>query len=320
MSLVMKMFVTAALAFAHTAVAQTYPTRPVRMIVPFAPGGGADIAARALTPKLAELLGQPVLVENRAGANSHIGSEAVARSAPDGYTILLCAVGTVATSPHLQKLNYDPVKDLAPVAMVGGAGLAIAVNTSVSVQNVQELVKYASQSPGGIFYGVSALGTLPHLAGELFKLSAKMNWNHVVYKGAGPAAIALAGGEIPAALIDVSALAPHVSGGKVRILAITSSARMMTAPQTPTVAEAGFPGYAADAWVGIFAPAATPAAIVTRLNGDIGRAMEQPEVRKALLATGTEPTVMSVEQFRRQVTEDHRKWGEVIRRGNIKVE
>jgi tripartite-type tricarboxylate transporter receptor subunit TctC len=309
-----------AVCAAQSSMAQTYPTKPVHMIVPFAPGGGADIAARAITPKLSEFLGQSVVVENRAGGNSHIGSRAVAKSAPDGYTILLCAVGTVATTPHLDKLDYDPLKELAPVALVGDAGLGIAVNASVPVNSLTELVKYANAQPKGIFYSVSALGTMPHLAAELFKIRSGINWSQVVYKGAGPAATALVAGDVPAASIDIGALMPHAKSGKVKILAVTGSRRAWTAPEIPTAAEAGFPGYAADAWIGIFAPAATPAPIVTRLNADINRSLESPETRKGMQATGTEPRPVSVEEFRRQVAEDHRKWGEVIRKGNIKVE
>jgi tripartite-type tricarboxylate transporter receptor subunit TctC len=308
-----------ALGSAH-AVAQTYPTKPVRMIVPFAPGGGADIAARAITPKLGEFLGQNVVVENRAGGNSHIGSRAAAQAAPDGYTILLTSVGTVATTPHLEKLDYDPIKELAPVALVGDAGLGIAVSTSIPVNSLTELVKYANSQPKGIFYSVSALGTMPHLAAELFKIRSGINWAPVVYKGAGPAATALAAGEVPASSIDVGALAPIVKTGKARILAVTGSERAWTTPDVPTAAEAGFPGYAADAWIGIFAPAATPAPIVARLNAEINKSLKTPETLKGMRNTGTEPRPVSVEDFRKQVQDDYRKWGEVIRKANIKLE
>ncbi|MFM9972059.1 MAG: Bug family tripartite tricarboxylate transporter substrate binding protein [Burkholderiales bacterium] len=302
------------------AYAQSYPNKPIRLVVPFAPGGGTDISARAISPKLGEYLGQPVLVENRAGNSSHIGSQLVAQAAPDGYTILLTAVGTVATSPHLQKLDYDPLTDLAPIAFLGSAGLGIAVTASLPPQNLQELVRYANQTPKGIFYSVSALGTLPHLAGELFKIAGKINWNHIVYKGAGPAAVAVVAGEVPASLVDLSALSPQANAGKVRILGVTGSVRSQVAPQVPTIAEAGFPGYAADAWTGIFGPGTLPAPLVARLHAEISRVMETPEVKTTFLKTGTEPRTMSNEQFRKLVAEDNRKWGQVIRNGNIKVE
>lgn len=299
---------------------QSYPTKPIRLIVPFAPGGGTDISARAISPRLGENMGQPVLVENRAGNSSHIGSQMVAQSAPDGYTILLTAVGTVATTPHLSKLDYDPLVDLAPIAYLGSAGLGIAVNAAIPVQNLVELVRYANQSSKGIFYSVSALGTMPHLAGELFKIAGKVNWTHVVYKGAGPAALAVVAGEVPASLVDLSALSPQANAGKVRILAVTGSVRSQVAPNVPTVAEAGFPGYAADAWTGIFGPGTLPAPLVGRLHVEINRVMETAEVRATFMKTGTEPRSLSNEQFRKLVLEDNRKWGQVIRNGNIKVE
>ena len=305
---------------ASMALAQSYPTKPIRLVVPFAPGGGTDISARAISPRLGEYLGQPVLVENRAGNSSHIGSQLVAQSAPDGYTILLTAVGTVATSPHLQKIDYDPLNDLVPIAYLGSAGLGIAVNAAIPAQNLVELVRYANQSPKGIFYSVSALGTLPHLAGELFKIAGKINWNHVVYKGAGPAALAVVAGEVPASLVDLSALSPQANAGKIRILAVTGSVRSQVASQVPTVAEAGFPGYAADAWTGIFGPGALSAPLVARLHAEINRVMDTPEVRTTFLKTGTEPRTISNEQFRKLVIDDNRKWGQIIRGGNIKVE
>jgi tripartite-type tricarboxylate transporter receptor subunit TctC len=302
------------------AFGQAYPTKPIRLIVPFAPGGGTDIAARAISPRLGENMGQPVLVENRAGNSSHIGGQLVAQSAPDGHTIMLTAVGTVATSPHLQKLDYDPLKDLAPIAFLGSAGLGIAVNPAVPAQNLVELVRYANQTPKGIFYSVSGLGTMPHLAGELFKIIGKMNWTQIVYKGAGPAAVAVVAGEVPASLVDLSALSPQANAGKVRILGVTGSVRSQVAPNVPTVAEAGFPGYAADAWTGIFGPGTLPAPLVARLHAEINRVMETPEVRLTFMKTGTEPRSLTNEQFRKLVVEDSRKWGQIIRDGNIKVE
>ena len=305
---------------ATAALGQSYPTKPIRLIIPFAPGGGLDIAGRAISPKLGEYLGQPVLVENRAGNSSHIGGQMVAQAAPDGYTILMTAVGTLATSPHLQKLDYDPLTDLAPIAFVGLAGLGIAVNVALPVQNLVELVRYANQTPKGIFYSVSGLGTMPHLAGELFKIAGKVSWNHVVYKGAGPAALAVVAGEVPASLVDLTALSPQANAGKIRILGVTGSVRSLVAPQVPTVAEAGFPGYAADSWTGIFGPGPLPAPLVARLHAEVNRVMETPEIKTTFMKTGTEPRSISNEQFRKLVLDDNRKWGQVIRSGNIKVE
>ena len=305
---------------APAALGQSYPAKPIRLIIPFAPGGGLDIAGRAISPKLGEYLGQPVLVENRAGNSSHIGGQMVAQAAPDGYTILMTAVGTLATSPHLQKLDYDPLTDLVPIAFVGSAGLGIAVNAAIPAQNLVELVRYANQTPKGIFYSVSALGTMPHLAGELFKIAGKVNWNHVVYKGAGPAALAVVAGEVPASLVDLSALSPQANAGKIRILGVTGSVRSLVALQVPTVAEAGFPGYAADAWTGIFGPGPLPAPLVARLHAEVNRVMETPEIKTTFMKTGTEPRSISNEQFRKLVLDDNRKWGQVIRSGNIKVE
>ncbi len=302
------------------AYGQGYPNKPIHLVVPFAPGGGTDISARAISGELGRGLGQPVLVENRPGASSHLGSKAVAQAPADGYTLLLTSIGTVVVSPHVQKLDYDPVKELAPVAQVGASNLAIGVNAATPIRSVADLVKFSKDTPQGIFYSVSALGTMPHLAAELFKAVTGTNWNPVNYKGAGPAGAALVSGEVPATLIDLTTLLPHLAGGRIRVIAVTSAKRSFAAPQIPTVAESGYPGYVADAWVGIFAPAATPADIVNKLNAEINRAMNTPDVTKTLAKTGTEPANMTAEQFRRQVAEDYAKWGKVIRGANIKLE
>ena len=306
--------------FAQSVLAQSFPARPLRMVVPFPPGGGADVSGRALSGRMSEGLGQPVVVENRPGASGRIGARAVLQSPADGYTLLLTSAGAVIVAPHLEKLDFDPIKDFAPVAPVGTANLAIAVRGSGPIRSLADLVKLSQQTQGGIFYSVSSLGTMPHLAAELFGTVSKTDWKPVSYKGAGPAAAAVIGGEVPATLVDLTTLVPHHAGGRLRILAVTSVKRSPAVPDVPTVAESGFPGYSADAWVGLFVPAATPADIVNRLNAEVARAMATPEVSKALMQTGTDPVSSSAEQFRRKIAEEYDKWGKVIRSANIKLE
>jgi tripartite-type tricarboxylate transporter receptor subunit TctC len=303
------------------AQAQAYPTKPIRLIVTFAAGGGTDLAARAVAPKLAEALGQPVVVENRAGANGAVGAEATAKSPADGYTLMVGAAGTLAVAPHLNaKLPFDTFKDFAPVSLLATSAFVVSVNPSVKAQSIRELVALAKASPGSLTFGSSGTGGAPQLAGELFKSQAGVNLLHVPYKGLGPAITDLLGGQIQVVFADVGLVTAHLKAGRLRGLAITSATRSSMLPDLPTVSESGVPGYAAGTWYGVFAPAGTPGAIVARLSEEVRRALALPEVRAALVAQGVEAAGNSPEQYAAFLREEYAKWGRVIAEAGIRAE
>ena len=303
------------------AQAQAYPSKPIRLIVTFAAGGGTDLAARAVAPKLAEALGQPVVVENRAGANGAVGAEATAKSPADGYTLMVGAAGTLAVAPHLNaKLPFDPFKDFAPVSLLATSAFVVSVNPSVKAQSIRELVALAKASPGSLTFGSSGTGGAPQLAGELFKSQAGVNLLHVPYKGLGPAITDLLGGQIQVVFADVGLVTAHLKAGRLRGLAITSGSRSSMLPDLPTVSESGVPGYVAGTWYGVFAPAGTPGAIVARLSEEVRRVLALPEVRAALVAQGVEAAGNSPEQYAVFLREEHAKWGRVIAEAGIRAE
>ena len=276
------------------AQAQAYPSKPIRLIVTFAAGGGTDLAARAVAPKLAEALGQPVVVENRAGANGAVGAEATAKSPADGYTLMVGAAGTLAVAPHLNaKLPFDPFKDFAPVSLLATSAFVVSVNPSVKAQSIRELVALAKASPGSLTFGSS---------------------------GTGPAITDLLGGQIQVVFADVGLVTAHLKAGRLRGLAITSAARSSMLPDLPTVSESGVPGYAAGTWYGVFAPAGTPSGIVARLSEEVRRVLALPEVRAALVAQGVEAAGNSPEQYAVFLREEHAKWGRVIAEAGIRAE
>ena len=300
--------------------AQTYPSKPVRLIVTFAAGGGTDLVARAVAPRMSESLGQPIVVENRAGANGAVGAEAVARSAPDGYTLCVCAAGTMAIGPHLTKQPFDSLRDFAAVSLLATSPFIVTVHPSVKAASIAELVALAKANPGKINFGSSGVGGAPHLSTELFKSMAGVDMVHVAYKGLGPAMTDLLGGQIQLMLADIGVVAPHLAAGKLRGLAITGRSRSPVFPAMPTVAEAGVPGYVAGTWYGIFAPAGTPAPIVAQLSREVGKSLALPEVGNALVAQGVEPAASTPEQFAQFTREEHAKWGAVIRAAGIKLD
>ena len=303
------------------AQAQAYPSKPIRLIVTFAAGGGTDLAARAVAPKLAEAPGQPVVVENRAGANGAVGAEATAKSPADGYTLMVGAAGTLAVAPHLNaKLPFDPFKDFAPVSLLATSAFVVSVNPSVKAQSIRELVALAKASPGSLTFGSSGTGGAPQLAGELFKSQAGVNLLHVPYKGLGPAITDLLGGQIQVVFADVGLVTAHLKAGRLRGLAITSGSRSSMLPDLPTVSESGVPGYAAGTWYGVFAPAGTPSGIVARLSEEVRRVLALPEVRAALVAQGVEAAGNSPEQYAVFLREEHAKWGRVIAEAGIRAE
>jgi tripartite-type tricarboxylate transporter receptor subunit TctC len=315
-----RLLICFALAIPGISISQPYPAKPVRMIVTFAAGGGTDLVARAVSPKLSELLGQPVVVENRAGANGAVGADAVAKAPADGYTLCVCAAGTMVVGPHLTKQPFDTFRDFAPVSLLATNPFVVTVNPAVNARSVRELIELAKANPGKMNYGSSGIGGAPHLSTELFKHMTGVNMVHVAYKGLGPAMTDLLGGQIQVMLADVGVVAPHVRSGKLRGLAVTSAERSTAVPDLPTVAEAGVPGYASGTWYGVLAPAGTPAAVLARLSADIGKVLGMPEIGSALIAQGVEPAPMTPQQYASFIRAEYAKWGKVIRDAGIKLE
>jgi tripartite-type tricarboxylate transporter receptor subunit TctC len=313
-------FLCLGLLLTGAATAQTYPSKPVRFIVTFAAGGGTDLVARAAAPKMSENLGQPIVVENRPGANGAVGAEAVARSAPDGYTVCVCAAGTMVIGPHLTKQPFDTLRDFAPISPLATSPFIVTVHPSVKATSIVELIALAKANPGKINFGSSGVGGAPHLSTELFKSMAGVDMVHVAYKGLGPAMTDLLGGQIQFMLADIGVVAPHLKSEKLRGLAITGRSRSPVFPDMPTVAEAGLPGYAAGTWYGLFAPAGTPAPVLVRLSTAAREALAVPEVGTALVAQGVEPLAMTPEQFTEFAREEYAKWGGVIRSAGIKLD
>ena len=303
------------------AVAQAYPSKPLRMVVTFAAGGGADFVARALAPKLGDLLGQPVLVDNRPGANGALGADIVAKAAPDGYTLLLGAAGTMGVAPHRgANMPFDTFKDLAPVSLVAISPFVVTLHPSVQANSIRELIALAKANPGKINYGTSGTGGSPQLATELFNSMAGVKLVHVPYKGLAPALTDLMGGQIQVVFADVGLVKGHIAGGKLKGLAVTSAVRTSVMPDMPTVAEAGVPGYAAGTWYGVLAPAGTPADIVSRLNAETRKALANADVRAAFASQGVDPAGDTAEQFAGFMREEFAKWGKVIREAGIKAQ
>ena len=316
----------AALAFqslvcALPAFGQAYPAKPIRIIVTFPAGGGADFVARAVAPKLSEALGQPVVIENRAGANGGIGNELVAKSPPDGYTLLLGAAGALTIAPHLYKnLPFDTLKDFEPICLVGSSPFILTLNPSVSANSVSELTALAKAKPGTLNYGSSGTGGAPHLAGELYKSITGVDIVHVPYKGLAPAITDLLGGQIQILFADVGLVAQHVKAGKLKAIAVTGKQRSSALPDVQTMIEARVAGYEAGTWYGILAPAGTPSAIVNQLNAELVKILAMPEIRNPFAAQGVEPRGDKPAEFAALIRDDYAKWAKVIKDANIKAE
>jgi tripartite-type tricarboxylate transporter receptor subunit TctC len=305
---------------AMPAWSQAWPDHAIRLVVTFPAGGGADFVGRAIAPKLSEALGQSVVVENRAGANGAIGDEAVARSAADGYTLLLGAAGALTIAPHLTKLSVDTFKDLTPVALVASSPFVLVVNPSVPAKTVAELTALAKASPGKYNFGSSGTGGAPHLAGELYKSIAGIDIVHVPYKGLAPAITDALGGRVQVLFADVGLVAQHVKAGKLRALAVTGAKRSEALPDVPTMIEAGVPGYTAGTWYGVLAPTGTSPAIIKRVNAEIDRALASPDLREQFANHSVVPAGGSPQDFASLIRSDYDKWGKVIKDANIKVE
>ena len=304
---------------AAPAWAQSYPNKPIRFLVGFVAGGTNDIVARALAQKLTENVGQSVVVENRAGANTAIATELAARAAPDGYTILLNASGH-ATNPALMKLPFDSVRDFAFISLVAEAQNIVVVHPLFPPRTVPELIALSKKRPGQINFASSGTGTTVHLSAELFQYMTGIKWVHIPYKGGGPAAIELIAGQTQIMFANMPTAIQYVRDGRLRALAVTGARRAPAAPQLPTVAEGGVPGYAVTAWFGVSAPAKTPRAIVERLNDEIVRALNSPDLSARLTAQGADPSPMTPEQYTAFVQSEIVKWAKVIQAAGIKGE
>ena len=311
----------AALWLASAAAQQAYPTKAIRFIVTFPPGGSSDLIARAMAPVLSDRLRQPVIVENRPGAGGNIGMEMLARSAPDGYTMGLGAAGALAANVSLYpKLPYDPRKDFAPVSNVAFVPFFIIAHPSLPVNNLEELIALARAKPAELLLGYGGNGTAMHLSGELFKLMAKVQMVNVPYKGSGPAAQDTLGGQLPLAVVDVASALAQVKAGRLKALAVTSAKRIGAAPQVPTVAEAGLPGYDATGWFGVVMPAGTPADIVGRMNAELVAALNRADMRDRVLAAGAEPSPSTPAQFGELIRSEIDKWAEVVKLSGARVD
>jgi tripartite-type tricarboxylate transporter receptor subunit TctC len=309
------------LALAQGALAQAgYPSRTIAMVVGFAPGGGTDTVARIVAPKLAASLGTAVVVENKAGAGGNVATDHVAKAAPDGYTILLGNVGSLAVAPHLvAKLPYDPLRDLAPITMAVVFANVLVVDPALGIRDLDDFVKYAKAKPGSISYGSSGIGGAGHLAGELLKQMAGIDIVHVPYKGGGPAMQGMLGGQVQAIFATPVSAGGQIKAGKIRAIATTGTARSIHLPDVPTVAESGYPGYEALNWYAYLAPAATPRPIIDRLNAELVRALKAPDVREQLDRQGVEPQPGTPEELRKYMERELATWGRVVKEAKIEV-
>ncbi len=311
----------AALALAAGASAQPYPNRPVTLVVPFPPGGSTSIVARIVADKMGEALGQSIVIDNRGGAGGTIGTRAVAKSPPDGYTILLGYTGTLAIGPTLYpSAGYDPRKDFAPVGLIGNAPNSLVVHPSFAAKSVQELIAYAKANPGAVNFGSAGVGTVSHVAGEYFATAAGIKLTHVPYRGTGPALADLIGGHIPMAFAPIPATHGPVSQGQLRGLAVTSAQRSSLVPDLPTIAESGIPGFEASLYYGIVAPAGTPRPIIDKLNQALRASLTSDEVRKRLATDGAEPTPSSPEEYAAHIDKDEIRWSAVVKASGAKGE
>ncbi len=312
-------FVFAPLVQAQQAAA--WPNKPLRLIVPFPPGGSADILGRLIGQKLSEGLEQPVVIDNRPGGGTAIGAQALARSPADGYSLMIGTVSSHAINPAVNpKLPFDPVKDFTPISLVAAIPFAMLVHPSVPAKSVAEFITYSRERPGKLDYGSAGAGTSNHLAGELFEAMTGAHLVHIPYRGSAPALQDLLAGRLALMFDLVLTAAPHVRAGSVRALAVTGARRSAVLPELPTVAEAGLPGYEVSAWFGIFAPAGVPRPIVERLNAEIVKAMAAPDLRQRLVSLGADPLTSSPEEFAAYLKAEIAKWAKVVKDAGVKPE
>src|SRR5438270_8466040 len=301
--------------------AQNYPNRPITLVIPFAPGGSTTIVGRGVADKMGELLGEKVVVDNRPGAGGTVGTKAVAKSDPDGYTIALGYTGTLAIGPSLYRnAGYDPRKDFAPIGLIGNAPNSLVVHPSFPAKTVGELIAYAKANPGKVNFGSSGAGTASHITGEYFAASAGIKLVHIPYKGTGPALTDLLGGHIPMAFAPIPATHANVSAGKLRAVAVTSTTRSSLLPDVPTMAEAGLPGFDASLYYGLAAPAGTPKPVIDKLNKALREALASDEVKRQLGADGTEITPGTPEDYADFIDKDEKKWAGLVKASGVEPE
>jgi len=299
---------------------QGFPARPIRLIVPYPPGGAVDPIARTLADKLSDAWGQPVVVDNKPGAGTVIGTQFLSKSPPDGYTVILASSNHAINPAMYPTLPYDPVKDFAPISLVSIIPLMLSVNPKLPVESQKQLIEYLKARPAQLPYSSAGNGSTTHLAGELFKSMAGVNMLHVPYKGSGPSVMAAIAGETTVVFDSVFLQMPHVRAGKLRGLSVTGTRRSALAPDLPTVAEAGLQGYEAYSWVGLLAPAGTPAEVLRKWEREVGRIMQLPDVRERQASQGIEPVGSSSEEFAKFIRSEIAKWGKVVRDAGIKME
>jgi len=308
------------LCAAAGAFAQSYPAKPVRLIVPFPPGSGVDIVSRIVSPRLGEALGQQIVVDNRAGAGGIVGAEIAAKAAPDGYNLFMATAGILTVVPLLSKVSYSATRDFVPVTLVASVPSMLVVHPAMPVKTLKDLLSLAKAKPGTINYASTGSGTLPHLAAELLKREAKIDIVHVPYKGSGPAMTDLLGGHVDMFFGNMLSVVPLVKSGKLKGIAVTSLKRSPVAPQVPTVAESGFPGFEAGTWFGLLVPSGTPKEIVARLHGDMVKTLHQPEVEQRLAEQGGTAIGNTPEAFGRYIAAETAKWRRVLPSSGVRTE
>lgn len=300
--------------------AQTYPNRPIRVVVPYPAGGSADLMPRALGPRMSEELGQQLVFENKPGASGTIGLGQVATAKPDGYTLGATAPGSVTIFPHLQALTFDPLKDLAPIGLIATVPHAVVVNAALPIRSMGDLVAYLKAQPGKFNFASTGPTSLSRLSAEIFNRATGIDAVHVVYQGGSPAAVALASGETQYGVPDLGSMLSQIRGGQIRALAVTTPARSHVMADLPTVAEAGIAGYSITAWVGFLAPAGTPAPIIDQVNAALQKALGYPDVQERLLQLGGDPAPGRPDVFARQLREDSEKYAKIIKDAGIKAD
>ena len=317
----MKKYLMAVLTLvASSAFAQQYPNKPVRVIIPWPPGQATDLAARIVGEKLSQQMGQPFIMENRPGAGGAIGTEAVAKAAPDGYTLLASSSGPLSIMPNLQKTPYDPLKDLAPISLTAKAPFALIAHPSFPAANAREFVALVRANPGKYTFASSGTGATAHLFGELFNSMAKLNAVHVPYKGSAPAMTDLIGGQVSYAIETVASIVGHVKSGRVKVYGVTTAKRAAALPDVPTLAEAAdIPGYDVAAWIGYHAPAGTPREIVVRLAAEIQKAMQSPDMRDRYVALGLDQASSTPDELAAYMRVEQERYGTIIRNAGIKI-